>query len=440
MLRPTVDLGVTRHGLVRRRDFMKTLGGAGAAAGTLSLGWHDMLLASAESLRKRGKSMILLWMDGGPSQYDTFNPKIGSQYQGPARAISTAVPGVAFADFWPQMASEMGRLAVIRSMLSSEAEHDRAITLVRTGYPPTVAVRYPTFGSIVAMKREAEEIDLPSFVRIGKPRIATRDVDSGVLGTRYSSFNIDRAGTLPPNVRASAPADVLRRRLALTSQLDSQFAVAGGADEVARKTDVYRRTSRFVLSPRLNTFDLDEEPDSLRDAYGRSDFGQGCLLARRLVEQGVSFVEVISTGGRNDAGWDTHGNGFRDQPHLCAEADSACATLLRDLADRGQLDDTLVVWMGEFGRTPRIKPDGGRDHYPKGWLTVMAGGGVSGGQVIGATDFDGVDVVDRPISVQDLCVSFCRVLGINPRDEYHTTDARPIKLVDGGEVIPELFS
>ena len=440
MLRSTLDLGVGRHGLVHRRDFVKSIAGAGTAAGAVTLGWHDMLLAAAESLRSRGKSMILLWMDGGPSQYDTFNPKVGSPNQGPARAISTTVPGVAFADFWPKMARQMDRLAVIRSMVSREAEHDRAITLVRTGYPPTVALRYPTFGSVVAMKRESAELDLPAFVRIGKPRIATRDVDSGVLGTRYSSFNIDRAGTLPPNVRPNAPVDVLRRRLALTRKLDSQFATAGGAEEVAAKTDVYNRTSRFVLSPRLNTFELDEEPDSLRDAYGRTDFGQGCLLARRLVEQGVSFVEVISTGGRNDAGWDTHGNGFRDQPFLCAEADSAFSALLDDLAVRGKLDDTLVVWMGEFGRTPRIKPDGGRDHYSKGWLSVLAGGGIRGGQVIGATDRDGIDVTDRPVSVQDLFVNFCRVLDINPREEYHTADARPIRLVDGGEILPELFS
>src|SRR5262249_4001851 len=152
------------------------------------------------------------------------------------------------------------------------------------------------------------------------------------------------------------------------------------------------------------------EPDKLRDAYGRTTFGQGCLLARRLVEQGVSFVEVISTGSRNDQGWDTHHSGFKDTPPLCGEVDPAYATLLTDLADRGLLENTLVVWMGEFGRSPKFKADGGRDHYANGWLTALAGGGIKGGQVIGATDKDGTDVTEQPIGVADLFVSFCKVL------------------------------
>lgn len=433
-----LDITVDRTGLTRRREFMASLGAG--VAGVLTLGWRDLLVAQASELQKQGKSIILLWMDGGPSQYDTFNPKVGSPNQGPARAISTTVPGVQFADFWPQTAMMMDKLAVIRSMRTPEAEHDRAITHVRTGYPPTPALRYPTFGSLVARDREALNHELPAFVRIGKPRIKTRDVDAGVLGVKYSSFNVDEAGSLPPNVRPVIPADKLRRRLALADRFDSQFSAAGGAKEVTDKKSIYDRTARFVLSPRLETFDLDREPAPLRDAYGRTNFGQGCLLARRLVEQGVSFVEVISTGDRNDAGWDTHNNGFRDTPYLAAEVDPAYSTLLTDLADRGMLDNTLVVWMGEFGRTPKIKPDGGRDHYAKGWPVVMSGAGVRGGQVIGATDADGIDVTDRAISVADLCQTFCHVMGMNPHEEYQTTDNRPVKLIEGGAVIQELFS
>lgn len=438
MLRTMLEVTVTRAGVQSRRAFLRALTG-GATAGTLWLGWRDLLMAQARDLRRRGKALILLWMDGGPSQYDTFNPKVGSKYQGPATAISTNVPGIQFADFWPETARIADRLAVIRSMVTAEAEHDRAITLVRTGYPPNPTLRYPTFGSIVARAREDLNFDFPAFVRIGKPRIKTRDVDAGVLGVRYASFNVDEAGTLPPNVRPVVSESVLRRRLALTERFDAEFAAAGAARQVAEKQAVYDRTARFVLSPRLATFALDDEPPALRDAYGRTNFGQGCLLARRLVEQGVSFVEVISTGGRNDAGWDTHTNGFRDQPYLCAECDPALATLVLDLEQRGLLDDTLVVWMGEFGRTPKIKPDGGRDHYSKGWPVVLAGGGVRGGQVIGATDADGLDVTDRPVGIADLCRTFCRVLDIDPDQEYITPDGRPIRLVDGGTVVEELF-
>ena len=437
---PIEDLSVSRDGVQSRRRFLRQLGiAAGAGTGICQLGWRDLVMARAEELRRSGKSIILLWMDGGPSQYDTFNPKIGSKYQGPATAIETAVPGMQFADFWPETAKVADRLAVIRSMRTSEAEHDRAIMLVRTGYPPNPAVRYPTFGSLVARDREDPTFDFPAFVRIGKPRIKTRDVDAGIVGVQYNSFNVDRAGELPPNVQPRVEQAVMKRRLALTDRFDSEFAAAGAASAVNEKRAIYDRTARFVMSPRLGTFNLDAESPTLRDAYGRTNFGQGCLLARKLVEQGVSFVEVISSGDRNDAGWDTHNNGFRDQPYLCAEADPALATLVVDLEQRGMLDNTLVLWMGEFGRTPKLKADGGRDHYSKGWPVVMAGGGIRGGQVIGATDPDGVDVTDRAIGIPDLFCSLCQVVGLNPQEEYVTSDGRPIKLVDGGEPIRELF-
>ncbi len=445
MLRSVLDLGVTRDGVIQRRSFLKAMGtgmaGVGAIKlGAMQLGWRDMLMARADELRRRGKAMILLWMDGGPSQYDTFNPKIGSEFQGPATAISTKVPGVEFAEYWPKTAQVMDRIALIRSMKSKEAEHDRAIALVRTGYALSPAIRYPAFGSVVARDREDPQMDLPSFVRIGKPRILTRDVDAGVLGVRYAPFKIDNPERLPPNLASAVPTKVLKRRLALADKWDKEFASIGGAEAVAEKQQVYQRATQFVLSPRLETLDLKSEPEALRDAYGRTPFGQGCLLARRLVEQGVSFIEVISTGSRNDQGWDTHKKGFEDTPYLCNEVDPAYSTLLTDLADRGMLDDTLVVWMGEFGRTPKLKTDGGRDHYPTGWISALAGGGVHGGQVIGATDADGKDVTDRPVSVPDLFVSFCKVLGLDPHQEYVTADERPIKLVEGGEVIRELFS
>lgn len=440
LIAPIVDVGISRSGVVSRRGFVKQFAVGASVAGVASLSWRDLMLARAEELRKRGKSMILLWMDGGPSQYDCFNPKIGSKYQGPAEAISTVLPGIEFSEYWPRTATELGRIALIRSMNSNEAVHDRAIALVRTGYPPSVSIRYPTWGSVVARDRVDPQFDLPAFVRIGKPRIATRDVDSGVLGTKYASFNIDTPGALPPNVRPVVAPEILRRRLKLAEQFDAEFAGPGTNKLIDEKQTVYQRTEKFVLSPHLDAFDLSGEPDKLRDEYGRTEFGQGCLLARRLVEQGVSFIEVISTGGRNDAGWDTHHKGFRDNPPLCRETDQSYPTLLRDLADRGLLENTLVVWMGEFGRTPKLKTDGGRDHYSTGWLAALAGGGIKGGQVIGATDKDGVEITDRPVEVSDLFQSFCRVLDLDPHEEYIATADRPIKLVEGGTVIEELFS
>ena len=433
------NIGITDKGVVTRRNFLKYGAAALAAAGTVGFGFRDWIQAQAQNLRQQGKSMILLWMDGGPSQFDTFNPKPGADNQGPAAAINTNVPGVQFAEYWPRTARVMDKIALIRSMDSREAQHDRAIMLCRTGYPPSVAIRYPTFGSVVAMKREEVESELPSFIRIGRPRIATRDVDQGILGVRYASFKINEPGQLPPDVTPTVPNEVLGRRLELARQFDAEFSRTGQQAAVQHKSEVYERTSQFIQSPRLNVFDLSREPQRLREAYGMSSFGQGCLLARRLVEQGVSFIEVLSTGSRNDAGWDTHNRGFRDVPPLCHEVDPAYSTLLLDLENRGLLENTLVVWMGEFGRTPRLKSDGGRDHHSHGWLAALSGGGVRTGQVIGATDANGNRVTERPISVQDLFFSFCRVLDIDPNDEYYTSDERPIHITEDGEVIRELF-
>jgi hypothetical protein len=439
MLQPIVDVGMMPAGVVSRRGFLKSFGAAAGAAGALRIGWRDLLMAQAAELRSAGKSMILLWMDGGPSQYDTFNPKIGSEYQGPAGAINTCLSGVQVAEYWPRTAAVMDKIALIRSMHSKEKEHDRAIALVRTGYPPSEAIRYPAFGSLVARERTEVSFDLPAFVRIGKPRITTRDVDAGVLGVQYNPFKIDLPGKLPPDLVPTVAPNVLRRRLELSQRLDAEFAQAGAGDAVEQKRRIYDRTARFVLSPRVGAFDLSSEPAKLREAYGPSTFGQGCLLARRLVEQGVSFVEVISTGSKSDQGWDTHKLGHEQNPLLCQETDPAYATLLTDLSDRGLLDNTLVVWMGEFCRTPKFKSDGGRDHYSEGWLVGLSGGGVKMGRVIGATDKDGVKVTDRPIGVPDLFFTFCQILGLDPHQEYTTTDQRPVKLVDGGELIKELL-
>ena len=439
MLRSFASADVTSDGIINRRGFIKSLAVAGGV-GAMTLSWRDMLIARADELRKQGKAMILLWMDGGPSQWDTFNPKPESQYQGPAKPIATNVPGIDIAEYWPKTAQVMDKIALIRSMKSDERDHFRAIKLVRTGYPLKPTINYPTWGAVVARQRHDPGYDLPAFVRIGKPRITTRDVNAGVLGARFEAFKIDRPGELPPDVHPTVPPDVLKRRLALSGKLDEQFAAAGSKKAAQEQREIYDRTSRFVLSPLLSAFKLDSEPEKLREEYGRGPFGQGCLLARRLVEAGVSFVEVINSGTLNDQGWDTHKRGFAENPILAGETDQPYARLLTDLADRGMLDNTLVVWMGEFCRTPKYEDDkGGRNHYSEGWLVGLSGGGVKMGQVIGATDKEGVNINDRPVGVSDLFVTFCHILGMDPHDEYVTEQDQPLKLVEGGELIKELF-
>jgi len=438
LIRSFLNVNTNRDGVVNRRAFLRQLSAGAGVAGAMTLSWRDMLIARAAELGKRPKAMILLWMDGGPSQYETFNPKVGSEFQGPSGAIKTNLPGVEIGEMWPETAKVMDKIALIRSMESGEADHFRAIKLVKTGYKISPTLAYPQWGSVVGHERYDPAFELPPFVRVGKPRIATRDVNSGVLGAKYESFKVDDPNKIPSNLLPTESEDVVRRRLALVDQLDAEFARVGAEKAVAEKKDVYESTAKFVLSPKIDVFDLSGEPEKLRDKYGRNSFGQGCLLARRLVESGVSFVEVFCHGGKSDRGWDTHKLGFADTPMLCGQTDPAYATLLRDLEDRGMLEDTLVVWMGEFGRTPKLKSDGGRDHYAKGWVTCLSGAGVKTGQVIGATDKDGKGVTDRPVGVQDLFVTFCHFLGLDPRGEYHTPENQPIHLVKGGELIEEL--
>src|SRR5438067_3499499 len=268
MIRSFISATADGAGLTGRRGFLKTLSVA-ATSGAITLSWRDMLLARAKELQKSGKRMILLWMDGGPSQYDTFNPKPGSEYQGPTQAIETNVAGIQIGEHWPQTAQVFDKIALIRSMVSDEKDHFRAIKLVRTGYPIKPTIAYPTWGSVVARDRWDSGFDLPAFVRIGKPRIKTRDVNSGVLGPRYESFKIDEPGKLPEDVHPAIPPDILKRRLTLAARLDEQFASRGRVRAANEQREIYGRTSRFVLRPLLDAFSLDQEPGKLPAARGR---------------------------------------------------------------------------------------------------------------------------------------------------------------------------
>ena len=419
--------------MTTRRDVLRLLPAAGFAAGVLPFG--DAVAAHAADLKRRGKACILLWMQGGPSQFETFSPLVGHTNGGGTKAIATAVPGIRFAEHWPQVAAVADRLAVIRSMTSKEGSHPRATYLLHTGYLPNPSARHPTLGSIVASQLAGgaggETADLPPVVRIGGR--GRGDSGAGLLGMQWDPFELRDAEQSPANTAPQVPADRHLRRLGLMERLGSGFA-AGLPHEAADHAGLYRRATRMILSPAMTAFDLEAEPAEVREAYGRGSFASGCILARRLVEQGVSFVEVVSNG------WDTHQDNSTKVKELAGEVDRPFAALVRDLERRGMLADTLVIWMGEFGRTPRMNPRGGRDHFPRSFNAVLAGGGVSGGAVVGKTDPAGVEVADRPVTVPDLFATFCRSLGIDPTIENMAPAGRPIKLVDGGSPVGELFS
>jgi uncharacterized protein (DUF1501 family) len=428
---PLMHVQTSRAGVVGRRSFLRNV--AAGAAGLGVLGWKDAVTLHADELRKRGMACILLFMRGGPSQFETFDPKPGTANGGPTQALRTAVPGIDVAEGWPKLAGVMKDIALVRSMTNKEGEHQRAAYQLHTGYAPSGGVKYPSLGSVVAAEIGPEAFDLPHFVSVGN-RVGT--VGSGFLGMSVAPFVVANPQQMPGNAELPAGVNERRfhRRLDLLGDLEQDFARSGGAARVEDHKSLYRGAKQMVLSPRLKAFDVSQEKDAVRDRYGRTPFGQGCLLARRLVEAGVTFVEVEL------GNWDTHDDNFNRVKTLAGTADPAFTALIADLKDRGMLDRTLVIWMGEFGRTPRINPRTGRDHYPRAFNVALAGGGIKGGQVVGETSKDGTDVRTRPVTVADLFCTFYQALKINPRKENISTNGRPIKLIDGGQPVKELFA
>lgn len=419
-----------RDGVLDRRTFLQW-SAAGAAA--TSLGFAETLSVQASVLRKNGMACILLFMNGGPSQLETFDPKPGHANGGDTKAISTAASGIQIAEFWPKVAAQMSDISLIRTLTNKEGAHPRAVYQLHTGYIPTAAIKYPTFGSNVTKELGDPDFDLPGFVSISRRRGASPG--SGFLGMQYAPFQVNDPAKMPMNVER--PKDVSEsrfdRRIDLLKDIDAKFGDAA-PNPAADHQALYGGAARMVKSPRLKAFDLDQESEAMRDRYGRNPFGQACLLARRLVETGVTFVEIDSDG------WDTHENNYDRVKTLAGPNDQGFAALVADLKQRGMLERTLVIWMGEFGRTPRINPRGGRDHFPLASNVALAGGGIRGGKVIGATAADGLSIKDQPVTVPDLFCTFCESLKINARKENSGPLDRPIKIVDGGSPIKELLA
>jgi hypothetical protein len=312
---------------------------------------------------------------------------------------------------------------------------------MRTGYPAQVPIQYPTMGAILGKELASPAAELPGFVCISPFRFLSPSAfGPGFLGSRYAPLvvgenngrNTDNALTVR-NLALPQGIDVDRSdaRLDLLSGLNADFAATHPDFPTTSHRAAYEQAVRMMHSSAIKAFNLEEEPAALRDAYGRSLFGQGCLLARRLVERGVPFIEVSLNGaaGTNVNGWDTHQNNFSAVKQLSAVLDPGWATLIADLKDRGLLESTVVVWMGEFGRTPKINQNQGRDHFPAAWTTVLSGG-IRGGQVIGKTSPDGSAVVERPVSHADLMATICLALGLDPMRQNISNVGRPIRLAD----------
>jgi hypothetical protein len=415
-----------------RRDFFK-LSTAGVLAASTS-GWLDVLATRAAAQGGKHKACILLWMDGGPSHKDTFDMKPGTANAGEFRPIATTVPDVQISEHLPKLAGVMQHGAIIRSMTTGEGAHGRAKYYLHTGYKEGQGgLVYPSLGALVSKELGRPDYPLPNFVSIGN-----RSYGSGFLGARHQPLNVVDPQRGVENLKPLVDARQFGNRLGLLEEMEQGFFKNYKAASIKdHKTTVFRAVE-LMRSKEAKAFDIGQEPAATRAAYGASRFGEGCLLARRLVETGVSFVEVTLNG------WDTHKENFTRVKNLSAQVDPAMTALVTDLKERGLLDSTLIIWMGEFGRTPRINRRGarpGRDHYPRAWSTVLMGGGIKGGQVIGKTDREGASVEERPVTALDFMATVCKVLGIDYNKSNTANNGRPIRIVDkGARPIQELFA
>jgi hypothetical protein len=435
------------HPLSRRELFR--LAAAGFAAYSSS-GWLGRLAEAAANNPQRKRSCILLWMAGGPSQMDTFDLKPGHENGGPFKEIQSAVPGIKISEHLPRVAKQMKDLAIIRSMSTRESDHGRATYLLRTGRVPGGPIQYPPLGSLVAKELAAPEAELPSFVSIAPFRfLSPAAFEAGFLGPQYAPLVIgDGAANFGPAQPGDAdqalkvkdldlPSDVGAKRAAgrlqMLDEMQQEFlAERSGLPSESHRT-AYQRAVTLMRSKAVKAFDLSEESKELRDKYGRNLFGQGCLLARRLVEREVPFVEVTlsSVPGQGAIGWDTHQDNFNGVRRLSEVLDPAWATLMEDLRTRGLLETTLIVWMGEFGRTPKIVKDRtGRDHWSASWSAVLGGGGIKGGQVVGKTSADGTKVEERLVPETDFLATIGRALGIDVQKQNQSNVGRPIRIVE----------
>lgn len=406
-----------------RRDWLR-FSAAGVVGGSAS-GWFDLLAGQATAAGRPAKSCILLWMEGGPSQQHTFDLKDGGPYQ----AIDTAVPGIQISEHLPQLAQQMRHVAVLRSMSTGETVHSRARFLLHSGYRQLSAEAFPCLGSISSAELGPEGAELPNFVCIDAGTDGNNGPGAyrpvpGYLGSQHAPLMIGDPAKGIDHLDAPDGAADFDDKAALLETAERAFAQEYQAAAAEAHRTSYAQAVRLMRSGRARqVFDLEQEPAALREAYGASRFGQACLLARRLVESSVPFVEITLRG------WDDHGKAAEHVKRRSAYLDPAMAALLGDLQRRGLLESTLLIWMGEFGRTP----GGGGNHFARAWSTLLAGGGLKTGQVIGRTDAKGGEVADRPIAVADFMATICLALGINYKKRYTSSAGRPVRIVEEGE-------
>lgn len=419
-----MEIGNLRIGFNRRQMLGATaLGAASLAANMAKL---DLLgqPALAEQIQKNNKSVILLWLAGGASQLETWDPKPGRPTGGPFAKIKTCVPGIEISELLPLMASRLQETAIIRSLNTKIADHGQAYEVMDTGRIGEPGVQFPHLGAIVARELASIDSGVPDYVEMYTSTEGRRKGSAGFLGARYNPMFLTES-MIPENLQRLESIQEVdhQERADLQKFLSQQFARQVHDPAVDSHMTAYQRVRGLMASDYL--FDIDREPQAMRDHYGPTQFGEQCLIARRLVEAGVPFVKVAR------AWWDSHGQNFETHRELCADLDFVMAALLDDLRQRGMLERTLVITLGEFGRTPQINGSLGRDHFASAWSCTLSGCGIRGGTVYGKTDDDGRTVVDGEVGAGDLFATIFAALGIDPEKEY-LLGSRPIPIADFG--------
>jgi hypothetical protein len=379
--------------------------------------------------RPRGgttKSIIMLWLAGGPSQLETFDPHPGKEIAGGTKAIKTAVKGVELAEGMPLTAEEMGSMALVRSTSSKEGDHERATYTLKTGFRPDPTIVHASIGAILCHKLPVAGADLPRHVSILPSQWSAR---GGYLGDQYDAFRTGDPAQPVPDTRSNVPTWRDQQRMKSLDVVESAFARGRKRRvEATQHTDTIDRARKMMSSEQLKAFDVKDEPLKLRKAYGETPFGRACLAARRLTEKGVRCIEVTL------GGWDTHVNNHSLLVPVIKELDQGLSALVRDLRERKTLDETMVIVAGEFGRTPKINPAKGRDHWPNGFSVALAGGGVKGGTVIGATDPEGKPIKpddSGAVKVGDLYATILTAAGIDPAELNQTKIGRTVPFAEG---------
>ena len=418
--------------LNRRRFVQASFGSAmGLMASRLACASPDNKAAGKKA---KTPACIILWLQGGPSQLETWDPKPNHKNGGPTKAIKTKTPDLLLAAPFPRLAARSKLLMVVRSLTSTEGDHRRATHFVQTGQKPIAGMSFPCLGAVAAYgaQQNAKEAVLPPYLKIGPSRDDGQP-RHGFLPSDFAPFLIDRPGQRIPDLQApkGLSLDRQKRRLRLLEGLDNDFAESAGGDLMSARRKAIKKALGLRGRAETKAFDLEQESPTLRSKYGQNSFGQSCLLARRLIENGVRCVEVVQPG------WDTHQNNFQRTAQLGSQLDQAFAALLDDLEARRLLSSTLILCMGEFGRTPVINQRAGRDHYPRAFSAVLAGQNIRAGQVHGATSKDGLKVVTDPLTAPDLFATCIKSMGLAPDKEFIVGD-RPVKL-SKGKVCKELL-